>query len=119
MEDKYKELISCCRGSRWQITRFNQRCQVSKTNDVYAEATAANGSADRPPYQSVEACASRSGRPLLWAVRPEAGVEHIRNATGRPRHSGGFWLATALKNLQLQKQGHPIVSSLNYFGWRK
>lgn len=38
MEDKYKELISGSRGLRWQITSFNQQCQVRKTNDVYTEA---------------------------------------------------------------------------------
>lgn len=38
MEDKYKELISGSGGLRWQITSFNQQCQVRKTNDVYAEA---------------------------------------------------------------------------------
>ena len=36
------------------------------------------------PYQSVQAGASCSGGPLLWAVGPETGVEHIRNAAGRP-----------------------------------
>lgn len=93
----------------WQITSFNQRCQVEKTNDVYTDPgfrpkTAALAPS---PYQSVEACASCRGRPLLWAVRPEASVEHIRKTTGRPSHSRGFWLATALKDLQLQKTWAP------------
>lgn len=121
MEDKYKELISGSGGLRWQITSFNQQCQVRKTNDVYTEAASRLKTAALAPspYQSVQARASCSGRPLLWVVRPEASVEHIRNTTGRPSHSCGFWLATALKNLQLQKHGHPTVRGLNYFGCRK
>lgn len=58
-------------------------------------------------YQSVQAGASRGGGPLLWAVRPEASVEHIRNTTSGPSHSCGFGLATALKDLQLQKTRAP------------
>lgn len=38
MEDKYKELISGSGGLPWQITSFNQQCQVKKINDVYTEA---------------------------------------------------------------------------------
>lgn len=58
-------------------------------------------------YQSVQAGASRGGGPLLWAVRPEASVEHIRNTTSGPSHSCGFGLATALKDLQLHKTRAP------------
>lgn len=38
MEDKYKELISGTGGLRWQITSFNQQCQVREMNDVYTKA---------------------------------------------------------------------------------
>lgn len=60
------------------------------------------------PYQFVQAGrVGRRGGPLLWAVRPEASVEHVRNTTRRPRHSCGFGLTAALKNLQLQKTREP------------
>lgn len=89
MEHKYKELISGSRGLRWQITSFNQQCQVRKTNDVYAKAASRLETAAlaRVPHQSVEARASCGSRPLLWAVWPEAGGEHVRNTTCRPTHS--------------------------------
>lgn len=109
MEDKHKELISASGGLRWQITSFNQRCQVRKTNDVYTETLSRLETAAPAPsaYQSVEACASCSGRPLFWAVGPEASVEHIRNTAGRPSHSCGLGLPAALENLQLQKTWAP------------
>lgn len=92
------------------ITNFNQKSQVKKTNDASLAPFA---------YQSVQAGASRGGGPLLWAVRPEASVEHIRNTTSGPSHSCGLRLATALKDLQLQKTRHPVVMDLNGFGCRK
>lgn len=109
MEDKHKELISASGGLRWQITSFNQWCQVGKTNDVYTETLSRPETAAPAPsaYQSVEACASCSGRPLFWAVGPEASVEHIRNTAGRPSHSCGLGLPAALENLQLQKTRAP------------
>lgn len=55
MEDKYKELISGSWDLRWQITSFNQRYQVRKTNDVYTEALSRLKTAALAlsPYQSV------------------------------------------------------------------
>lgn len=55
MEDKHKELISASGGLRWQITSFNQQCQVRKTNDVYTEAVSRLKTAALAPspYQSV------------------------------------------------------------------
>lgn len=109
MEDKHKELISASGGLRWQITSFNQPCQVGKTNDVYTGTLSCLETAAPAPsaYQSVEACASCSGRPLFWAVGPEASVEHIRNTTGRPSYSCGLGLPATLENLQLQKTRAP------------
>lgn len=88
---------------------FNQWSQVKKTNDVYTEPVSrlkAAWLAPRP-YQSVQAGARRRGGPLLWAVRPEASVEDIRNTASGPRHSCGFGLAAALKDLQLEKTWAP------------
>lgn len=51
------------------------------------EASVISAACHRLPYQSVQAGASRCGRVLLGAVGLEAGVEHIRDATGRPAHS--------------------------------
>lgn len=109
MEDKHKELISASRGLPRPITSFNQWSQVKKTNDVYTEPACCLKTASLAPcpYQSVQAGARRRGGPLLWAVRPEASGEHIRNTTRGPRHSCGFGLAAALKNLQLHKTRAP------------
>lgn len=105
MEDKHKELISASRGLLQPITSSKQRSQVKKTNDVYTEPFSCLKTASLAlfPYQSVQAGASRGGGPLLWAVRPEASVEHIRNTTSGPSHSCGFGLTAALKDLQLQQ----------------
>lgn len=60
---------------------------------------------EEDPHQSVQAGASRRGRPLLRVEGPEASVEHVGNAAGRPsRHSCGFWLPAALENLQSERK---------------